>query len=216
MSVLTYKAYSKHIPQVLLKNVASVVKIDDAIVVRFNQPVPTKENPDKYLTKCEGKTWEEVVSACNALDAANTLRPESWSTIEREYHLWNDFSCRPTKSKLPETHVFDEEKSVRWNREMVKEHNEAVDKEVVQLNRRKNELRDIFAKHAAVNIQSVLRGQISHQKALAIVEYAYKKSDKYFKNIISEINSIVALLAYMYDQEDTWNQENILDYWEFY
>ena len=216
MSVLTYKAYSKHIPQEFLKNVYNAVKVDDMIVVRFNHPVPTKENPDKYTAKIEGKTWEEIINVCNSLDAANTLNPESWHTIENEYHLWTDFSCKPTRTKLPETHVFDEEKSVRWNREQVKEHNEAVDKEVIRLNQRKNELHDTFVRHIAVNIQSVLRGKISYQKAVAIYEYAYKKSDKYFKSIISEINSIVALMAYMYDQEDSWMQNNILDYWELY
>ena len=62
--------------------------------------------------------------------------------IDAEQKIYEEMSCKPSTKRLNENHVIDEEKSVRWNREQVKKHNDALEKEVKELNRKKNAQRE--------------------------------------------------------------------------
>lgn len=72
------------------------------------------------------------------LDLTTMSRPVGWVKIKSLYDEWETFSCKPSKSKVKEGHVFDENMSVKWNKEKVITHNEAVTNEARLLNQEKN------------------------------------------------------------------------------
>lgn len=53
---------------------------------------------------------------------------------------YSDFSCKPTYKKYKEGTIFDEDKSVKQNREEVAKRNLLYDDEVKNLNRQKNQM----------------------------------------------------------------------------
>jgi hypothetical protein len=204
MSVLTYRTYSAQLPKESLKHVYNVLKTNTELIVRFAQPVPYLNDPDKFCLKITGSNWEEIQQICAKLNFAKTLNPDSWDNLESKFNAWRNFSCQPTRKKLPEGHVFDEDKSVRWNREQVQKHNQTVDDEVISLNNRKNEIREEMLAQVVVNIQSELRGAVSRKKALAIWEYAYNQAEHRYNldSIINELSKVLSLMAVIYDFED--------------
>lgn len=63
-----------------------------------------------------------------------------WDDAENKYQEYMLFSCKPTNKRLPATHIEDEDKSVKWNREFLEAHNKKCDNEVKNLNRKKKAL----------------------------------------------------------------------------
>lgn len=53
---------------------------------------------------------------------------------------YTNFSCKPKNRKCKICEVFDDDRSVRWNREEVERRNKLHEEEVKELNRKKNEL----------------------------------------------------------------------------
>lgn len=48
----------------------------------------------------------------------------SWEDIQNEFDIMNRMSCRPVGlQKVPGNHIFDEDQSVKWNREQVELNN---------------------------------------------------------------------------------------------
>ena len=62
--------------------------------------------------------------------------------LDSAYSLYSSMSCKPSAKRYPENYVLDEDKTVRWNREQVKKHNDAVEEEVKRLNSEKNAKRE--------------------------------------------------------------------------
>lgn len=67
----------------------------------------------------------------------------SWEDIQNEFDIMNRMSCRPVGlQKVPGNHIFDEDQSVKWNREQVELNNKKYQSEVARLNTEKNKARD--------------------------------------------------------------------------
>ena len=60
-----------------------------------------------------------------------------WQTPIDKYSEYDKVPYRPEGSKLPENHIEDMDKSVRWNIQFVKDHNEAWDKARKALDRKR-------------------------------------------------------------------------------
>ena len=68
---------------------------------------------------------------------------KDWQTICTEFEAMERMSCVPAGiRKVRADHIFDEERSVRWNREMVEKNNADYQAEVARLNTEKNKRRD--------------------------------------------------------------------------
>lgn len=68
---------------------------------------------------------------------------KDWQTICTEFEAMERMSCIPAGiRKVRADHIFDEEKSVRWNRKMVEKNNADYQAEVARLSTAKNKRRD--------------------------------------------------------------------------
>ena len=77
-----------------------------------------------------------------------------WAAIEEYFDDFLCFGTKPTKEKLDANYVFNEDKSVKWNRTEVEKHNKKYEDEVNNLLHQKNRLWNIFVSNLISNIKS--------------------------------------------------------------
>ena len=77
-----------------------------------------------------------------------------WAAIEEYFDDFLCFSTTPTTEKLDANYVFNEDKSVKWNRTEVEKHNKKYEDEVNNLLHQKNRLWNIFVSNLISNIKS--------------------------------------------------------------
>lgn len=119
----------------------------------------------------------------------------SWEDIQNEFDIMNRMSCHPVGlQKVPGNHIFDEDQSVKWNREQVELNNKKYQSEVARLNTEKNKARDNVLELIYDKIQYEVGHRISRKKAQAIWSYAYEKGHAFgFTSIQSELSDIIDL-----------------------
>lgn len=90
---------------------------------------------------------------------------------------YSDFSCKPTYKKYKEGTIFDEDKSVKWNREEVAKRNLLYNDEVKNLNRQKNqmytELINLIKRYITQETK------VSDKQATKIWNYVYEEYHSY-------------------------------------
>lgn len=90
---------------------------------------------------------------------------------------YTDFSCKPFCKKYKEGTIFDEEKSVRWNREEVDRRNNLHQEEVKKLNREKNQM---YEKLINLIYQYIIQEtKVSKERATKIYNYLYEEYHSY-------------------------------------
>lgn len=119
----------------------------------------------------------------------------SWEDIQNEFDIMNRMSCRPVGlSKVPGNHIFDEDQSVKWNREQVEKNNQRYLDEVARLNTEKNKARDNVLEMIYDKIQYEVGHRISRKKAQAIWSFAYERGHSFgFTSIQSELSDLINL-----------------------
>lgn len=99
---------------------------------------------------------------------------KNWGTIRTEFEEMERMSCVPVGiCKVKDGHVFDEEKSVRWNREMVEKNNADYQAEVARLNSEKNKRRDAILENIYRLIQEDVGHDLPREKAQSLWMYAW-------------------------------------------
>ncbi len=99
-----------------------------------------------------------------------------WIDIQSEYDTMEKMSCVPVGIKrVNANHVFDENQSVKWNREQVEANNLRYQQEVARLNTEKNKRRDAIHEKIYKAIQDEVGHGLSRKKALLLWNYAYEK-----------------------------------------
>lgn len=75
---------------------------------------------------------------------AKKKEPKSWCDIQSDFKNMQRMSCVPVGicKVRKKDYIFDENQSVKWNREQVEKNNLAYEKEVARLNTLKNKERD--------------------------------------------------------------------------
>lgn len=104
--------------------------------------------------KNEAKTWEEA-----------------WADLDAAYMM----SCKPTGKRVPKGYVFDENKSVKWNAEEVIRNNEAVQKEVSELQRNRSIAINTATDEIVKLIVQEFDCSITKNQAYIIWNLAYEK-----------------------------------------
>ena len=90
---------------------------------------------------------------------------------------YKDFSCKHSCKKYKEGTIFDEEKSVRWNREEVDRRNNLHQEEVKRLNREKNQM---YEKLVNLIYQYIIQEtKVSKERAAKIYNYLYEEYHSY-------------------------------------
>ena len=99
-----------------------------------------------------------------------------WADIWQKYEAMENMGRNPYGFKrVPSNFVFDEDKSVKWNKEQAQKNNDDYDNEVKRLNQEKIKRKDEIYAEIYKAIQKEVGFGISEKKAAKIWEYAYDK-----------------------------------------
>lgn len=120
---------------------------------------------------------------------------KDWIDIQSDFESMVAMRCVPsTISKVSADHVFDENQSVKWNREQVNINNARYLKEVARLNTEKNKCRDAIYEDIYRAIQSEVGHNLSREKAITIWQYAYEHGHSYgFQEIMAYLREVMEL-----------------------
>lgn len=86
---------------------------------------------------------------------------------------YEEFSCKPKSKKYKEGTIFDENKSVKWNREEVNRLNDIYNEEVKELNRKKNAMYNEVYNDIIEYI--IKETNVKKNMAIKIYDYVYSK-----------------------------------------
>lgn len=105
------------------------------------------------------------------------VRIKDWDEIQSDYERMQGMSCVPSVlRKVAQNHIFDENQSVKWNRDKVIENNAAYQAEVARLNTAKNKARDAVYEDIYSAIQNEVGHGLTREGAKKIWEYTYDVS----------------------------------------
>ena len=76
-----------------------------------------------------------------------------WENLEQYFNEFINFSTKPKEQELDPSYVFDEDKSVKWNRTEVAKHNQKRNDEIEKLINHKNKLWNTFVSKLFSNIK---------------------------------------------------------------
>lgn len=105
---------------------------------------------------------------------------------------YSKFSCKPKERKYKIGEVFDDDKSVRWNREEVERRNKLHDEEVKRLNKQKNKM--FFEWVDAVKLYIMEETKVKKDKADEIYNYLYGKYHSYgLSEVLANMDELLDL-----------------------
>lgn len=127
----------------------------------------------------------------------------NWDDIQSAYETVRSMSCVPKSvKKVKPDHIFDEDKSVKWNREQVEINNAVYRAEVARLFTEKNKARDDVINMIIEKIQSEVGASLSKQKAKAIWEFAYEERHSYgFYDVHAYLFKLIDLAKILVNKE---------------
>lgn len=99
----------------------------------------------------------------------------------------------PSLKKVSEGHIFDEEKSVKWNREEVQRNNEAYYKQLHDVQTKANELFKQMREEVVKYIMGI--EGVSREVAEAIEAFVYTEKHSYMYDYFSAIDGIMELVS---------------------
>lgn len=120
-----------------------------------------------------------------------------WDEIQNEFDRVNAMSCKPVgMQKYKAGHIFDENMSVKWNRDKLAEENKKFQDEVARLNTLKN--KGFLAVHELVyqKIQEDIGHDLPRTAAEKIFSYAYESRQVHgFYDARCELERLVELVS---------------------
>ena len=120
---------------------------------------------------------------------------KDWQEIQRMYDEMQKMSCKPSFLRVPGDYVFDENRSVKWNREQVAENHRKYDQEVARLNTQRNKRRDEILEEIYKRIQAEVGSGFSRESAKAVWLYACKEwSSCNIRDILCYLQRLLELL----------------------
>lgn len=130
---------------------------------------------------------------------AKKKEPKSLYDIQSDFENMQRMSCVPIGiRKVRKDYVFDENQSVKWNKEQVEKNNLAYEKEVARLNTLKNKERDQILEDIYYTIQCEVGHNLSRENAIRLWDWSYElgHSDG-IHCVISHLGDIITLVDKM-------------------
>ncbi len=130
-----------------------------------------------------------------------------WAEIQCEFEAMQRMSCIPKDiRKVPAGYIFDEEKSVKWNREQVDENNARYLVEVARLNTLRNKERDRIYEEIYSAIQQEVGHNLSRKKAIALWNCASEWGHSYgIHAICNYLDDLIELACKLLEKEVNQN-----------
>jgi hypothetical protein len=127
-----------------------------------------------------------------------------WIDIGQKFEAMANMGCKPCGFKrVPSNFVFDEDKSVKWNKEQAQKNNDDYDNEVKRLNQEKMKRRDEIYEEIYKIIQEEVGFEISEKKAAKIWEYAYDRGHSAgWYEIIVNLEEIEEFAKFVLDEKN--------------
>lgn len=118
-----------------------------------------------------------------------------WTEIRADYEEACGMSCKPVHNKVPDNHIFNENMTVKWNREKVAEHNKSYDDKVKELReRRLDALRNVVDE--VVN-KIACELHITNSRAEILWDYVYDRSEGCY-DLFRKLEEVVDMLHEMF------------------
>lgn len=130
------------------------------------------------------------------------------NSIREQYNTYIEMSCRPSFSKVRPDYIFDEDKSVKWNREQAILNNEKYSAELSALNTRKNKARDAIYKSIYNYIQQEIGNNFSENKAKAVFNYIDDIYDGNIYDILNHVDDLIELICIVITPERQFQKED--------
>lgn len=119
-----------------------------------------------------------------------------WEEIMSQFDAYSKMSCKPTFQKVKPDHVFDEDKSVKWNREKAIEINTMYEEQVAELNRKKNAERDRIQDLIYLRIMDDVGYGLTKESAKAIWNKAWEDGHPFgFRECIIHAEGLIELVS---------------------
>ena len=119
-----------------------------------------------------------------------------WNEVWDKHRVWQDICDKgfePTVQRVGKDHVFDEDKSVKWNREEVERVNNQYQQELNDFRRMKANAYSAVERAAADYIMQEL--SVNFEKAMKIYNFCYGlKYDESFEAVLELVNDIIDVL----------------------
>ncbi len=101
----------------------------------------------------------------------------TWHKIRQDFHDWAALPLVPSNiRKYSSGYVIDENQSVKWNREAVKNHNARYDAEAQSLLQESANIYSLILESVYTRIQADVGHNLSRETAMAIWDYAYDEA----------------------------------------
>ena len=121
-----------------------------------------------------------------------TKPSRDWECITSDLEVMCSMSCKPTQARLRPDYVIDEDKSVKWNREEVQRLNDLHDQQVIELNRKKNKMRDELYKEIEAKVAEELG--LKPEQVHPIWYRAYEQSHSYgIREVMNTLQDLIDL-----------------------
>ena len=121
--------------------------------------------------------------------------------IKRMYENDGYEAIRPSMKKVPENHVFDEDKSVKWNREAVINWNNEVKQEMQNYRKRQNECHEELMEDIAQYLCNNYC-KINHAQGLFLARWCYEEYHSCMSDFFINIYHIADFYECMFDLVD--------------
>lgn len=118
-----------------------------------------------------------------------------WDEIRVDYNKINAMPYKSPIKKLPEGHIFNEDMSVRWNRDKLAEHNKAVEIETRELREKRNKALEAIVDEAVGKIAYEL--SITYSRAELLWGYLRNITDS-IDVLFDKLEDLVNLLYKMF------------------
>ena len=117
---------------------------------------------------------------------------KDWDELQKDYEEAMKLSCRPRFKKVSENHIFDENETVKWNREKAIAYNKSYDERVKELTEKRfNSLNSVFEE---IIDKIAYELSIPNSRAKIVWEYIHDKKDCYSYELFKELEEIVEVM----------------------